>query len=430
MAFAWRAFEEPPSWAFEAIRTGEVDPRRTVLVQSSKGTIQDGMSAGSGAARILEYRDNRVVIETSSDAPGMLVLSDPWHPAWRVTVNDKSSEILKAFGVFRAVHLPSAGNHRIVMTYFPVAQYWGLVISIVAWMLLFGFLWMNRNRGDYRISGVITDSMGTQKRRWIVDNNYILKAILSGGVEMVKRRVQFNKSKRVKTDPSITVPAMVHSDVMRAEEPPQLVVFFVRLLIVAIAIYGVYHVVFRKDTPGQGKSVTTSIAISGPVASPLEVRNFTIPVTVDGFVARKGYQGWGENPGVNKSVRGQVLTVAGKTYDKGLGTHAPAEIQFELKGKAERFQCLVGADADGGVANQVVFVIQADGKVLFQSRMLTPTMSAVPVDLDVSGVQVLSLIAKGDGSWDHANFLDVRFTRASATATGEKDEAAGAKTKR
>lgn len=50
-----------------------------------------------------------------------------------------------------------------------------------------------------------------------------------------------------------------------------------------------------------------------------------------------------------KNVMGGVLTVAGKTYEKGIGTHAPSNLEYALPDGADRFQVLLAID-DGGMS--------------------------------------------------------------------------------
>jgi putative membrane-bound dehydrogenase-like protein len=50
----------------------------------------------------------------------------------------------------------------------------------------------------------------------------------------------------------------------------------------------------------------------------------------------------------NKNVTGGALSVAGKTYEKGIGTHAPALLEYALPEGADRFQASLAID-DGGM---------------------------------------------------------------------------------
>jgi hypothetical protein len=52
-------------------------------------------------------------------------------------------------------------------------------------------------------------------------------------------------------------------------------------------------------------------------------------------------QAWG-SLGINKSVGGGALTVDGKTYKKGFGTHAKSIIQLKIPNGAIKFTAQVG----------------------------------------------------------------------------------------
>lgn len=57
--------------------------------------------------------------------------------------------------------------------------------------------------------------------------------------------------------------------------------------------------------------------------------------------------GWGD-PKVGKSIGGQDLTIDGKTYQKGIGTHASSTIIYQLPENVRGFSATVGID-DGGL---------------------------------------------------------------------------------
>ncbi|MBM3855459.1 MAG: melibiase, partial [Verrucomicrobia bacterium] len=109
-------------------------------------------------------------------------------------------------------------------------------------------------------------------------------------------------------------------------------------------------------------------------------------------------QGWGR-PQINRSIREQPLTIAGKVFARGVGTHANATFRLLLNRGAERFQASVGVDDAAGPSASVVFQIVADGKRLFGSGPMKRGQAARAVDVDVRGVRVLQLLVTdaGDG---------------------------------
>ncbi|MDP3998134.1 MAG: YfhO family protein, partial [bacterium] len=63
-------------------------------------------------AKILDYRENKVKIETENEADGFLVLTDGYYPTWHVVVDGKEEKIYKTNYNFRAVIVPS-GKHQL-----------------------------------------------------------------------------------------------------------------------------------------------------------------------------------------------------------------------------------------------------------------------------------------------------------------------------
>ena len=54
-------------------------------------------------------------------------------------------------------------------------------------------------------------------------------------------------------------------------------------------------------------------------------------------------QDWG-SPQKDKSVDGHPLSIGGKKFETGLGTHATSSLRINLKGQGERFAAWVGVD--------------------------------------------------------------------------------------
>jgi len=124
-------------------------------------------------------------------------------------------------------------------------------------------------------------------------------------------------------------------------------------------------------------------------------------------------QGWGKAL-PDKSVTGKQLSIAGKKYEYGVGTHAASTIRLELKKKTFRFQAEAGVDDQAiGTQGSVVFKIIGDGKTLWESPVMKPGAPAIPVDILIEKVNELELVAAdaGDGiDYDHADWALAQFT--------------------
>ena len=116
----------------------------------------------------------------------------------------------------------------------------------------------------------------------------------------------------------------------------------------------------------------------------------------------------------NQSVWEKPMIVAGRTFTRGLGTHADSRIVYDLTGgKFRRFRCLVGRD-EHAMEGKVVFQVWLDGKKVFDSGPMGKTTPAKPVDVDISGAAVLELrtLDGGDGiGGDHGNWANAELVR-------------------
>jgi alpha-galactosidase len=103
--------------------------------------------------------------------------------------------------------------------------------------------------------------------------------------------------------------------------------------------------------------------------------------------------GWGK-PLVDKSVTDKTISIGGRTFDKGVGTHAGSELHVILDGKAERFKAFVGVDDGAGRRGTVRFMVYGDGKRLFDSGVMKGGQEAKAVDVPLAGVKHLRQMVK------------------------------------
>lgn len=123
-------------------------------------------------------------------------------------------------------------------------------------------------------------------------------------------------------------------------------------------------------------------------------------------------QGWGK-PQVDRSVTEKTLSIAGKAFARGVGTHASGYLWIALDGLCEKFIASVGVD-DGALKQpgSVNFRILGDGKTLWESGIMRPGEAAKPLELRLKGLRTIILMVgdAGDGTaYDHADWADARI---------------------
>jgi alpha-galactosidase len=129
-------------------------------------------------------------------------------------------------------------------------------------------------------------------------------------------------------------------------------------------------------------------------------------------------QGFG-TPGKNKSVDGRPISIAGKTFEHGFGTHAESSLLIQLDGKAISFTSQVGIDDEiKGHEPAVEFVVYGDKQKLWSSGIMRLGDAPKPCSVQLSGVKRLELVVTdgGNGSYyDHADWADAKFETSGVT---------------
>lgn len=105
------------------------DFRREVLVEGAPS-----LSAAGGQGTVASVVDgpNTVTLSLTTDGPAYLVLADAWEAGWRAELDGAPVAVLRADLALRAVAVPAAGQHRLVMRYRPPTLYAGAALTGLA----------------------------------------------------------------------------------------------------------------------------------------------------------------------------------------------------------------------------------------------------------------------------------------------------------
>lgn len=128
--------------------------------------------------------------------------------------------------------------------------------------------------------------------------------------------------------------------------------------------------------------------------------------------------GWGpverdQSNGETDGGDGNPLTIGGVVHAKGIGTHAPSELSVYLGGRCTTFTAAIGLDDETDSPGSVSFQVFGDDRLLHDSGVLRGHGPALPVQVDTTGVRMLSLRVTdgGDGrNFDHADWADARLS--------------------
>jgi hypothetical protein len=134
---AWIVYEAQQVDRGEALPllgSGQVDPRRTVLLETVPPVLADPPPA-SGEATFTHYEPDRIRLDVRSEAPGILVLSETYDPNWNAYIDGAPAPLLVANHALRAVPLPT-GEHQVELRYESLSLKLGIMISATTYAAL------------------------------------------------------------------------------------------------------------------------------------------------------------------------------------------------------------------------------------------------------------------------------------------------------
>lgn len=122
--------------ALTLLANGQADAGRTALLEESPPSVrQPPEGARASEATVMEYAPDRMRVRTAASAPGLLMLSEVYYPAWRAYVDGAPARIYVADHTLRAVPVP-AGTHEVELRYESATLVVGTVLSglvVAAW---------------------------------------------------------------------------------------------------------------------------------------------------------------------------------------------------------------------------------------------------------------------------------------------------------
>jgi alpha-galactosidase len=120
--------------------------------------------------------------------------------------------------------------------------------------------------------------------------------------------------------------------------------------------------------------------------------------------------------GVEPEGDGNLITIGGKIYTRGLGTHAASSVVYYLGGACSELTVDVGID-DEVAAGAASFAIYADDRLAAESGVLTAADPAATLTAELTGANLLRLVTDpaGDGAGDHTDWASPRIVCGGST---------------
>jgi hypothetical protein len=123
-----------------ALRSTDFDHVNEVVLEEPPEFVPPGRRpAVNASAKIVSWGLNKIVTETTADAPALLVLSEIYYPAWKAAIDGRKAKVLRADYALRAIAVP-AGKHVVVCEYRDDSFHKGLIISLAALAISIGII--------------------------------------------------------------------------------------------------------------------------------------------------------------------------------------------------------------------------------------------------------------------------------------------------
>ncbi len=119
------------------------DPMTLTVVEASSG--REPPAPGRGRASIVGYEPDRIELGAEVELPGLLAVSEIFHPGWRAYVDDEEVPVWRVNVAFRGVEVP-AGTHRITFEYDSRSYRLGFWLSMLTMIGVGVVMWLSWRR--------------------------------------------------------------------------------------------------------------------------------------------------------------------------------------------------------------------------------------------------------------------------------------------
>ena len=116
---------------------GDYNPSQLALIEDSFNFKVDDFDRNY-TVKILNQTDTRIEIQTHSNSPAFLILSDVYYPGWKASIDGKKTRVFQTNYISRGIALPQ-GDRLVKFEFKPLSFHLGLGISLASLFVLVYF---------------------------------------------------------------------------------------------------------------------------------------------------------------------------------------------------------------------------------------------------------------------------------------------------
>ncbi|MFT6080398.1 MAG: hypothetical protein ACJA0V_001744 [Planctomycetota bacterium] len=116
----------------------------------------------------------------------------------------------------------------------------------------------------------------------------------------------------------------------------------------------------------------------------------------------------------DRSIAGPGFDLAGTHFERGLGLVPYTKLTYDLSGRFDMFEAMIGIDDRGGPEAHAIFRVLADGKQVFESKPMTRGQRPLALRIDLNKAKALVLevdFGKNYDLGDFCAFADARVVQ-------------------
>ncbi|MGB3633860.1 MAG: YfhO family protein, partial [Rubrobacteraceae bacterium] len=146
------AQQKKPGETLKLLDSGEVDPQNTALLEEKPPRLSRSNDASGDRVSVESYKPDRIELDVSTGARGLLVLSEVYYPAWKAYVDGEPVSLYRANYLFRGVPIPQ-GDHTVELRYESATLRLGIAISLLTGLVCVALVAANAARRRRRSVG-------------------------------------------------------------------------------------------------------------------------------------------------------------------------------------------------------------------------------------------------------------------------------------